>query len=95
MKMLLPGTELCRSVICEIAESAPEKGGSIGEGGTSLMVGRASERHYVMSALLNQHADDALQPVADEVAAHLHCLLLPGHQLRPATHCIVVNNGRI
>ena len=63
--------------------SPPEEGGRISEVTAALVVGGAAQSHDIVAALLDEHADDALQAVADEVAAHLHRLLLPLHQLLP------------
>ena len=64
--------------------AAPEQRGDVGEGGAALLVCGSAQPHDVMAALLEEHADDALQAVADEIAAHFHRLLLARHQLRPA-----------
>jgi hypothetical protein len=71
----------------------PEQRGYIGEGGPALLVCGSAQAHYVMTTLLNQHAYDALKAVADEVAADLHRLLLPRHQLRPAHNTPPVSSG--
>lgn len=63
---------------------APEQRGDVGEGGAALLVRGSAQPHDVMAALLDEHADDALQSVADEIASHFHRLLLARHQLRPA-----------
>jgi hypothetical protein len=36
-----------------------------------------------MASLLDEHADDAFNAIADEVATHFHALLLSLNKLRP------------
>lgn len=61
----------------------PEQGGSVCVVGSTLTVGPSPQSHDVVPALLDEHADDALNAVANEVAPHLHTLLLGLHQLSP------------
>ena len=69
--------------------------------GPPLLVGPPPERHDVVPPLLDQAADDALNPIADEVPAHLVGLLLGGHQLQGVrvegldTHRIGLPFGRV
>lgn len=58
------------------SRSPPYQGGHLGEGRAALAVGPAAQRHHVVAPLLHQHADDALNAVADEGAAKLVRLLL-------------------
>eukprot|EP00955_Chlamydomonas_euryale_P113641 366228-Chlamydomonas_euryale.AAC.33 len=57
--------------------------------GAALMIRAAPQRHDVVAALLDEAADDALDAVADKVAAHLVGLLFGRHQLA-ARHAIEV-----
>ena len=68
---------------------APDQGCTVGVVLATLVVGPPPEGHDVVAALLDEHPDDALYAIADEVATHLHALLLGLHQLRPAACSII------
>lgn len=62
------------------AHAAHERG-QVGERGAALVVGAAAQRHNVVPPVLHQHADDALNAIAYEVAPKLVGLLLGLDQL--------------
>ena len=47
------------------------------------MVGSSPQSHDVVPPLLNEHTNDALNAIADEVASHFHALFLSLNQLSP------------
>lgn len=51
--------------------SAPDEGCIVGVVSAALAVGTTLEAHDVVPPLGNEHADDALDAVANEVASHL------------------------
>lgn len=69
-----------------MSNCTPDSGGSVGVIGSALAIGVAAQCHYVMPPLQCDHANDALDAVADEVASHFRALLAFSHQLLPVTH---------
>lgn len=67
-------------------QTPPDQSSSISVVVATLVVCTAAQSHDVVAPLLDEHADDALNPVADEIAPHLYAFFLGLHKLRPAEH---------